>query len=772
MRNIKLSFRRLKENSTSVVLGTAGLAAGLVCVMYIFLWINNAVMFDRGNEKIDRIFRVHGYYDTMDNKFGGCPPAVGPALVEELPQVESTCRLIPEDWMEASFKYGDKIYNECFCAAEFSIFNILTFHFVDGGVGTESIANKMVIDQTIAAKYFGTESPVGKIILVDNQEFTVVGVIEDIPTNNTIHSKIFVDLIPVVKYHYSVDDNYFTTWYNNGFLTIGLLQNAADLGTLEEYLEGRIQKELPESKDHLRAYMFKRTHLYEEKVVNVVLVYAIIGIFILIAAILNFINLNTARSIKQAREIGIRKIIGSAKSDLVKMVYTDITVLCGIAFIVAGVFTISTMKVFFNFIGMPIELSAVTSPLLIGGLTAIFVITIIFSGIYSAFFLTNISPLKIVSGNYRAVKNRGFFRQIFVVVILIISIVMSIGITTISKQISYIQNLKLGLNPTQIVGISLNGSLSANYEAVRDEILKNVNVKSACVCTSLPSNIGQNGNGISWEGKPDDLDPLVSFWFADENAFDVFEFKLIEGQPRKNGERGVYINKTLADIIGWDTFEGKELVHWGDKSPILGVIEDFRFGTFSQTKQPLIIFKEWQKNVIAVKFESTEYASTLEYISEICSKREPNLCFDYVFLDENYAKTVENEKSMRKLIGTFSIFIFIVLCLGLLGTIMFTAEQKIKEIGIRKCLGESVGSLILRFIKPFIISGVIASAVAVPLAYYVMNKWLETYTEHTTLSPIMLTIIPFITIMITAAVVTYQSIVAANRNPVEALKHE
>lgn len=774
MKNILLTFRKLRKNKTVNSLAIAGLVTGLVCVMYIFFWVTDEISYDRFHTKLDRIFVVHAYLEGGTEKvtFAGCPPAVASTLQNEYPEIENTCRYIPP-YFEFLVASGDSKFIEKTAISDFSLFDIFSLPFVYGNKGEENNPNQIVLTETSAQKYFGNANPVGKLVRMDNRfDMTVVGVIKDIPHNSTIN---FDAVIPLKNLEVLWGNpNALTTWYNNAFTTFGLLKNPEGFDKIATSITRRIQKELPESTNFLRTYQFKDTYLYEQNHIRNVKIYILIAILVLLAAVLNFINLSTARSSKQAKETGLRKTIGASRTNLVRLIYSDVAIVVLLAFVVSIIIAIAGLPWFNQFIGKEISPMILFSVIPISLIAIIYLTTVFLSGSYPAFYLSGFSPVQTLSSNFQSAKGRGLFRNTLLVVIFTVSIILLASTIIISQQASFLQKMDLGFEKDQLMYVSLKGKLRDQTAALKEEFSRSPGVLSATVVSFLPMQIGNNGEGWNWEGKDPNFKPLVTEWRSDEDLVKTLGAKMAEGRFFDKNQPGVVINKTFANLIGWDSFQGKSLTAYGRQVQILGVIDDIHFNLLSEAIKPMAIelAESWSSNYMIIKVDTENIESTLSFINKTCQAFEPAFPVEYSFLNEKYNQLLASESSLKKLVGIFSMFAIVVLCLGLLGVVMFLTEQRTKEIGIRKCLGENVLSISSRFIKPFLISGLIASLIAMPLTWWFMSRWLEVYAYHITLNIWVFILSGTIAITIAALTVFWQSYKAATQNPVEALRYE
>lgn len=775
MKTILLLFRKLKKSKTATLLGIAGLVAGLVCVMYIFFWINDEVSYNRFHENVENIFVVHAYLEGGTKKidFGGCPPAVASALKEEYPEVENSCRYLPAEYFEYLITYDGRKNNLRTGYADPSFFDIFSLPFVYGSKGEPNDPNQIILTETVAAGIFGNADPVGKVVRFNNEkDMIVAGVTKDLPNNSSIR---FDAIIPIQNLASAYGrDNYLSTWYNNGFRTFGQLKSPDGFDKVASTITRRIQKEMPESTNYLRAYKFKDEYLYEQKHIRNINIFSLIGILVLVAAILNFINLITARSGKQAKETGLRKSIGATRGDLVRLIYFEVAVLCLLAFVSAFIIALVGLPLFSNVVEKQIELAALFSPLPIGALTFIFFITVFLAGSYPAFFLSSFPVSETLKSNFNSVKNKGILRNSLVISIYVVSIILCTSMLVISRQTLHLQKMDIGYNKEQLLYIELEGKLKEKVKALKEEIGRSPGVSSTTVTSHLPIQIGNNGEGWNWEGKDVNFKPLVTNWSTDEDMVKTLGANLIEGNYFSRDRRGVVINKAFADAIGWNSFVGKILNAYGEDLPVVGVIGDIQYNSLSEPCRPMAIRMEegGSAGYLIVRINTGQLDKTIGFIRGICENIEPDFPFNYGFIDDQFAGLLKSEANLKKIIGVFSAFAMIVLCLGLLGVVMFLTEQKTKEIGVRKCMGEQVSSIIAGLIKPFIVSGLIGGAIAVPLTWYIMEQWLQNYANRIHLNVWVFISAVAMAILIAVATVCRQSWKAATKNPVEALRYE
>jgi putative ABC transport system permease protein len=531
---------------------------------------------------------------------------------------------------------------------------------------------------------------------------------------------------------------------------------------------------LPESTNFLRAYKFKDGYLYEQKHIRNVQIFILIALLVLLAATLNFINLNTARSARQARETGLRKTFGATRLNVVRLIYTDVATICLLAFAVALVIVYTGLPLINKIAGKDLNISIIFSFVPLALLSAVCVLTVILAGSYPALFLSQFTPGQILNSGFQTIKSRGKVRNALVVVMFIVSVILLTSTLIISQQTEFLQKMDLGFEKDQLIYVQLNGKLKGQAQALKQEIGRSPDILSSCTVAHLPVMIGNNGEGWTWEGKDPNFKPLVTTWDTDEDLLKTFGAKMIEGDFFNRNIAGIVINKTFADMIGWNSFPGKTLSAYGTTYRIVGVIKDIHFNSLSAETKPMVIeiIDPSLINFLIIKVNTDNIAGTIDFIRKACQTIEPLYPVEYAFLNDKYDQMLQSEINLKRLVGVFSCFAIVVLCLGLLGMIMFIIEQKTKEIGIRKCLGENMVLIAAQLIRPFLISGIIAGAIAIPLTWYLMNRWLQNYAYHIILNIWIFVLSSGIVIGIAILTVLWQSWRAATRNPVEALRYE
>lgn len=770
MNKLAITIRRLKKSGNSVLLSFAGLIIGLVSVILIFLWANDEMSLDRHNKNYERIFRVYGYLDDGVTMFFGCPPMVGPTIANDEPTtVEYSARFIRG--ISQTIRHGKNTEGLSVCACDVDYFKIFTINLIEGRFPENR--SEAIISKSAANKLLNGEKALGNTINYEKTTvLTVVGVYEDLPQAcyGSANDDVFIDLKLLCESWGMATDS----WWNNSFTTAILLRDKADGPALAERWRDRIQKEDPNATTKLKIEQMTEKRL-EGSVRPMVNRFAIITILILLASIMSYVNLNMARSMSQAKELAVRKVYGANRKDLMSIIFGDILTTCFIAFVVAIVISALSLPFFNSLIDKNITLSGMLKPTPLLFYLLTFITTVVLSGIYPALVLTGKNATSNINGGVLSASKRNIFRNMFILLMYICSITIFISMGVVNGQIRYLRNVDLGLNSEQTLLVGVGKNIIDHLDAVKEEMLKSPDVAAVSFTNQHPSQIGNSSDSFSWEGKDDNFNPLIQLYFCDHDIFDTYQIKLIEGKKSTNNKEGVFINETFAKKIGWDSFAGRQLYFDGRPITIDGVFKDFLFNSLNAENAPMMILplEDWISwGLLTIRFNGSNPTSVIELARQKFNEYTPDEIFSYNFVNQEYEDMLTLETRLQKLAILFGILAFVILCLGSLGVIMFTTEQKFKETGIRKYLGEAVPSLMLRFLKPYIALGVIGAAVSCVIGFKVAMLFLSNYAYHIELNALYFIIPSVLIILMTCIVVSWQSYKASTCNPIDAIRTE
>jgi putative ABC transport system permease protein len=776
---LNITYRNILRKKAFSFINILGLSIGISIFILIILFVRNERSYDRFHENYDRIYRLVTGNPRDKTSYAGTPAPLGPAMLNNFPEVINYVRMTRT---RGVIKYKDKIYHEKrIFMVDSSIFEVFTFSLIKGDSRNAlKDYNSIILTKSMANKYFDDENPIGKMLNLDNEDFLVTAIVKDVPENSHIH---FDFLVPFVRI------GNLEEWGAFNYHTYILLQkNIPPHEIKEKFIEyvGNFDKAnifrtlnfealyyQPLSQIH---FQYNRKNL--EPSFNGVYIKFFIGIAItvLILACINFTNLSTAHSSTRAKEIGIRKTIGATKLALIKQFMSESTLFVCIASIIALIIVEITLPWLNNFSGKNISVDY-SNPVIILGLLGIIIFTGILAGCYPAFIISSFNTVKSLKGTLGG-KSLPVFTNILVIFQFAVSIILIINTILISRQINFINKMDLGLNKNHVINIRLNEDILDKTSEMKSEFLKIPEVISASKNGYVPSNMNWN-QGVWWRRQHES--ERTGMWIVaiDKDFLDTLEIKMAEGKDMlksyiSTNKDAYVLNKSALKQIGWQTAIGKEFSIYGEEKPgvVIGVTEDFHFRSLHHEVAPLVMLVRdsgWQ---ISLRVISTNLSATLNSIRKIWREFAQDFEFDYYFLDEDFDKLYKSEIKLSQLLILFTMLSVFIACIGMFGLVSLLTQQKTKEIGIRKVLGASVLRITYGLTSVFVRLVLIANLIALPVAYYTMNKWLENFAYHTNISLFIFILALAISIFITFMTVSYQSIKAAIANPVDSLRYE
>jgi ABC-type antimicrobial peptide transport system permease subunit len=665
---------------------------------------------------------------------------------------------------------------------------MFTFPFLKGDPRTAlTDPQSLILVRSVAEKYFGHDSPVGKVLNVNNeQDFTVVGVLEDIPASSTIKFDMLIPFNRIEDFEkaWAVLDN----WSLSGFATYIQLEKEASREALENKIAYYLKKRVPESEDVLYLQPFKDIHLHSSHVqfsmegqgdIAYVYVFSLIAFFVMVIACINFMNLATARSANRAKEVGLRKVVGAKRSQLIRQFFCESLGMAFLALILALVIVEAFLPTFAGLSGKALVLNFSSHIHIVLVILLMTALAGFLSGTYPALFLSSLRPVRVLKGTLR-IHGRGiYFRQILVVAQFSLSILLIICTIVVSRQIGYIQNKKLGLDKEHMVYLPLREGLADRYETLKTELIEQAGIKNVTVSSSLPtSGVFLTTDKVSWEGKTPGENILLEVTSTGYDFIETFDMQVIEGRSFSekyltDEEQAIMINETAKNIIGMEDPVGKQLLFGDAPTTIIGVVKDYHFKSLHTEIEPLIMaIVPSLFRYVFVKLEPTNIPAALAGIESAWEVHFPDTPFEYHFLDEAYEKLYLSENRMGILFNYFTSLAILISCMGLFGLASFMAEKRTKEIGIRKVLGASLSGIVLLLNTQFTKWVLLANILAWPVAYYAMTKWLRGFAFRIDLGIGVFLSAAVMALAIAVLTVSYQSIKAAVSNPAEALRYE
>jgi putative ABC transport system permease protein len=797
----KIAWRHILKEKFYSFINIAGLGVGLACCMLIALYVQYEMSFDKYNENLTNTYRVLQYNEPIQSghdvqpapeeyQVWGCAP-VGPALMADFPEIERVFQFSsPNDWL---FAYEDKSFTESnIVFADSTAFDVFSWKILAGNGATAlDRPNTIVLTERLATKYFGSEDPIGKTIVADqNHLFEVTAVMEDVPSNSHF---TFDGLISMGTFR-QFRPGIFDSWGYVDFYTYFIINKSANIEALSERLPEFAKKYT----GHWENYEFKMafepmadaylnskagrqpgevgslTNLY---------IFILIGLFILIIACINFINLSTARSIERAKEVGIRKVVGARKQALVYQFLSEFFLLS----IFAGILAIGLVILFApalqGITGKPIDYTALFTLEYAG----IFLLTLsvigLLSGSYPAFMLSAFRPVEVLKGKFRSSTNGIALRKGLVTFQFMLTIVLLVGTAAVYLQLNYMQNQDLGFSQEQmlIVEFGYDDQVQNKLESIKEAFKSNSAVISATASRAVPGDFLPNaGTSIeNTEGIMTNKNPGI--YEIDPDFIQDYKIEMVAGRPfsyayASDSLDALILNEAAARMWGYSNpadIIGKPFDQWGKQGKVVGVVKDFNYQSLHTGVEPLSLrFEPQSMSKISIRIQSDNYQRTISQLEDQWKILAPHYPFNYRFLDDSFNKQYKSDAQFGDLFSAFAILAIFIACLGLFGLTTYTTTQRTKEIGIRKVLGASVSTIVLLLSKEFSKLLILAFIVAIPASWFAIQVWLDKFAYKIDLGAGIYIVAAITVAIIALATMSWQSIKVALQNPVNSLKNE
>jgi len=782
---ILTALRNLKKHTAYSLINIIGLAIGMACSILILLWVQDEIKFDKWHPKKDRIERVLVRMFNNGEPFlvGVTPAALAPNMEKDFPEIEHMCRF--KNWGSWLFKYKDGEYIQASSGAiDSTAFDIFGFKFLMGNPeGALDDAHSVVLTEEVSKRIFGDINPVGEILEVRGRgAFKVTGVIADVD-----HSHIdFEFLFPfqVIREDGENIDEMGQGSYN--FTTYFLLKNQNLSATVNDKLTKYLDKFSEENEVELFSQPLNDIYLKSDFAydftfrgdLNSVITFSAIALLVLLIACINFMNLTTARSSNRAKEIGLRKVVGARRKNVISQFFSESIFMSVLSFIIALTVVVLLLPKFNELAGKELSFHSIFDPLILSMLFGIAIATGIIAGSYPALYLSAFNPIKVLKGKLSSGAKSSILRKSLVVIQFTLSVALIISTILISQQIKYINKKDLGYNKHQLVYVGINEKLRENYETVKQQLLTNPNITGVTTSRVLPVYACPSFTLGGWEGNDDERSMTLHFIGIGYDFFKTMEIEMAEGRVfseefASDTISSIIVNQEAVKQMGMENPIGKTLDLFGEQSYIVGVMKDFNFNNVRNKIAPLMVhIAPDQARTCFIRIAANDVEKTLEYIESTWKSFEPDFEFNYRFMDETLEGLYRAEQRSNTLINYFTIFAIFISCLGIFGLASFMAEQKTKEIGIRKVMGASVPAIVRMFSAEFTKLVIIGNILAWPLAYFAMNKWLENFAYHTKLTWWMFALGAVLSIAVVVITISYQSYKAATKNPADSLRYE
>ena len=790
---LKIALRNVFKNKIYSFINIIGLAVGLAGFILISILIKNELSYESFQKKGDRIYRVveiQNQEGIGHLKVAVTMGPLSPALKNYFPEIENTTRLKPAS--SVFCKVGSEgYYEDGLSFAEPSVFNIFTIPFVEGDPKTALNApQSLVISQSIAKKYFKNEDPIGKTIsfhtVMGKYDLTVTGVIKDFPKN----SHIFFDMLAPYKLLEN-SMSWLKSWNTNTLATYVLLKKGANVKKIENRFPEFIESNIPDKKrSDLQMYLqaLNDIHLYSDDIIyqtyshnegsaGSVYIFSIIGLFILLIACINFMNLATARSTKRIKEIGMRKVLGSSRKKLIYQFIGEAIFISFIAFFLSILIVEITLPLFKNIFTDRIINNYTGSISFLLELIGITLLVGILSGSYPAVFLSKFQPAQSVRGAIPLKAKGSFLRKILVVFQFSIAVVLMICTAIVYNQMDFIMHKNLGFNKEHVVYLPIRSKdTRAKIDLLKTELSKNSQIVSVAAGSGLSGASGSEGS-VTVAGSNGQKKLMMRFSYVDFDYIKTMQMKIVKGRDFSplyptDSVSSVIINEAAVKKFGWKNPIGKQFEDDPVKT-VIGVVKDFNFFSLHSAIGPLIMSIEPnQFYYLLVRIKPGNIPGTIDFINRTWKSIVPGRPFDYSFLEKHFDEIYKNDQQTEQLFGFFSFLAIFIACLGLFGLASYTVEQRTKEIGVRKVLGASVSGVVLLLSKDFLKLVIAAAIIAIPVSYYIMSNWLQDFAYKTKISPAIFVIVGFAVFVIALATISFQAVKAAASNPVKSLRYE
>jgi putative ABC transport system permease protein len=780
---LKIAVRSLVKNKLYSSINVLGLALGMACSLLIGLWVRDELSYDRFLPDAERIqyVRVNFPYngETVTNSV--TPGPLQEAIAKAVPEVAAVTKI--NYGPELLIKVGERNAKEKGHYATDDFFGVFDLPVIDGNPKAAlAQTNQIVITRKIAGKYFPNSQAIGKTLQLDNDKFYVVGaVIDDLPHNSTLQFDWLVN--------WKVQEqDWMKTWGNNGFYTYVRLKPNTTIAQTEAAMKHIYPRYGGKNFDTGRPTLQPITdmHLYADYKnghsvggrIEYVRIFSIVALFILLIACINFMNLATARSAMRAKEVGVRKVVGALRSSLIGQFLSESIVTSLLAVVLAFGLVWAVLPTFNALFGKQIVLN-LAEPTLWLIVTILVLITGFLSGSYPALFLSSLQPIKILKGRLQFGSGPALFRRALVVFQFSLSIFLIVGMLVVGKQMDYLRTKNLGLDRENVVYIPLEGEIAQpkKLESFRQEVMRAPSIASASTAMSLPVSVQSTSGDLNWTGKDPALQTTVTAMAIGADFIKTMNIKLVNGRDFRADSpadsSNYLINEATAKLMGMKDPVGKEITFWSGKGRVVGLMKDFHLTSLHESINPLVlVFNPLNTSYLLVKTRAGQTQQAIADLERITKEFNPNYPFNYHFVDEAYEKLYRSEQQVSALVNYFGVLAILISCLGLFALAAFTAEQRTKEIGVRKVLGASVTNIIGLLSKDFLKLVVIALVLTSPLAWWAVSTWLGTFAYQTELTWWIFGVAGLLALLIAFLTVSYQSIKAALMNPVTSLRSE
>jgi len=801
---LRSAFRNIKRHPFISFVNIFGLTVGLTCCLLIVTYVINERSYDKFNKNADDIYRVTRIFYSAPNveslHLSSIAPAFGPRLTAAFPEIKEMTRTLPAG--TTSFRYKEKLFNEQ--NAFFADQNFFDFFTVPGLKGDVHKAltepYSAMLTPEMAKKYFGNDDPTNKeIILGGNKHaFKITGIFNPLPVNSHMHPDILVSFSTLNDSTIYGAKQLATSFGNNSFYTYLMFSKNDNVDRLRSQLPSFLDKYCAVLGAPAGQKVHNTTSLTLQKLTDIhltshlddeieengsstrVYIFSAIALFILLIACINYMNLSTARSALRAREIGIRKVVGAQRKEIIAQFLSESVIVTYISLFIAFALTTLLLPAVNNMSGLHLSVNSLLALNVLLPVVLLPCIVGLISGIYPALFMSSFIPVKVLKGLFKVQTSTFSFRKVLVVLQFSVSIVLIVATTVVFRQLQYIQDKDLGIDKDHVLTMQYDGGLDKQFYAFKADLLRNHDIENIGRSSRIPSGrlLDDQGASVLEGGTFQPLKVDLKQIAVDEGFIPTFGIKMAAGRnfshDIKTDSNKYIINETTVKTLGWGTAEkalNKQIKYGNVTGNVIGVMKDFHFESLHQPIVPMILILQ-PYGRLSIKISGHNVPSSVSFVRDTWQHYLPTVPFDFSFLDKRFDELYRSEQQQGTLFTIFACIAIFIACLGLFGLSAFTITQRVKEIGVRKVLGASIPQIVTELSKDFLMLVLIAAAVAIPVAVYAMNKWLGTFASRIALSWWILAAAGVVALIIAFATISFQSIKAALANPVKSLRSE
>lgn len=806
---LKVAMRAILRNKLSSFINIFGLALAMTCSLLIYLFIKDELSYDRYHANADRIYRVTRDFLSPDGSvnlhLGHVAPPFGPLLKNDFPDFEQVARTLNARFTVRYEENGEEkkaSYEDNGFYAEPEIMKIFTIELTEGN--PEKVLQDpftVMVSEKTARKYFGDESAIGKVFRIGtNYNMTVTGVYKDFPKQSHWHPEMMVSFSTLNDSTIYGRTGLETNFGNNSFGTYMLVKEPFDKDKIEKQFPAFLDKYMTQANNPNAVKPSSFTHLFLQKVTDIhlhsqldsetetngsmrnVYMMGVIGVFIILIACFNFVNLSTARATKRAKEVGLRKVVGAFKNQLISQYLSESILIAFFALIISLAFAFISLKWLNDFTGKALELNFIENFPLAIGLIAFALLVGALAGVYPAFVVSGFKPAMILKGSQGSSKGKAGLRKFLVVAQFSISIVLIIATMITYQQLQFMNNRELGYNKDQVVTLRYFGELIPSYDAFYNELMKNASIKNVSRSSRTPTGrlLDSNGTGLIQQGDTlANTNVVLKNIRVDEDFFDTYEVEFASGRNfskeiKTDDSLAFVVNEAAAKMMGVtpESILTKDFQYGGIKGRVIGVVKDFHFESLHEPIVPVVFHASQFYSRISVKIAGDKVQDGLQQIEKVWKEFLPHRPFEFAFLSQQYSQLYDAEQKLGQLFTVFAGLAILIACLGLFGLATFNTLQRVKEIGIRKVLGASVPNIVQLLSTEIIVLVIIANVIAWPVAWYFMDQWLDGFAYRIGINIWLYLLAAFAAILLALVTVSTQTIRAAMTNPANTLRYE